>query len=174
MLALAPDYPGGLRSRTAFFTSLGLYEEALVSAEKVFALSKKQNEPIAMAFDGVDLAEVALHLNDCQRTMELLDGPSLPLRNHQRNLELRAVALACLDRHEEAVQFFSRVEGEPKEHRIRYRHGLSLFHLKDFAAARVQLEEAVKMNDQDVEAWNLLGVVRAELKDWPAAISAIV
>lgn len=173
MLALAPDYPGGLRSRTAFFLSLGMYDKALPSAEKVFALSQEKNDPIAQAFDGLDLAEVTLQLNDCGRTLTLLDGPALPLQNHLRALELRSVALACLNRHEEAVKYFSRIEGEPQDHRIRYRYGLSLFQLRRLADARTQLEEAVRRNDKDAEAWNLLGVVSAEQKDWTSGIAAM-
>ena len=173
MLQLAPDYPGGLRSRTNFFMNQGRYDLALETAAKVYALSQAQNDPIAMAFDGMDLAEVKLGLGSCQEGLELLDGPSAPLRESLRGIEVRAVLLACLNRHAEAVDFFARVEGEPKEHRIAYHFGKSLFQLSRLPEARMQLEKAVTLNEGDAEAWNLLGVVCAELKDWPAAIAAM-
>lgn len=173
MLSLAPDYPGGLRSRTAFFLTKGMYERALPSAERVYELSRKKQEPIAMAFDALELAEVTLKLNDCGRAMGLLDGPALPLIHHLRAREVRAVTLACLDRHEEAVKIFAGIEGEPKEHRMRYQHGLSLFTLGRLDEARVQLQNAVAQNDDDAAAWNLLGVVCAQSGEWDAAIAAL-
>lgn len=173
MLSLAPDYPGGLRSRTNFFMNQAMYDKALPTAAKAFAISEAQKEPIAMAFDGLDLAEIAMGMQVCDEALAYLDGPALPLRENIRYLEIRAVTLACLNRHEEALQFFARIEGEPKEHRIRFQYGLSLFKVGRLPDARAQLEEAVKQNEKDVEAWNLLGVVRAEQLDWPAAVAAM-
>lgn len=173
MLLLAPDYPGGLRSRTNFFMNQAMYEKALPTAAKAFALSEAQNEPIAMAFDGLDLAEIAMGMKICDEALTYLDGPSLPLHDNLRYLEVRAVTLACLNRHEEALEHFSRIGGEPKEHRIRYHYGISLFKVGRLTEARAQLEEAVKMNGKDIEAWNLLGVVRAEQKDWTTAVTAM-
>lgn len=170
MLEYAPDYPGGLRSRTSFFLMQGAFAQALPTATRAFALSQAKGDPIAMAFDGLDLAEVHLGLGECEKALAYLDGPTRPLRN-LRAIGTRSATLACLDRHADVVTELAGVDPGLLTPNLRYQFGLSLFRLGRLAEARLQLEEAVKV-EGDAGVWNLLGVVRAQQSDWKNAIAA--
>lgn len=170
MLEIAPDYPGGLRSRTAFFLAQKAYDQALSSAARVYALSQAKGDPIAMAFDGLDLAEVYLGLDECALALAYLDGPTLPLRN-LRAMGIRSSTLSCLGRDSEAVELLAGVDSEQLPSRQRYQYGLSLYRLGRLNEARQQLEAVARGENHD-EAWNLLGVVYAQQSDWPAARAA--
>lgn len=170
MLEIAPDYPAGLRSRTAFFLDQRAYEQALLTASRAFALSQAKSDPVAMAFDGLDLAEVYLGLDECARALPYLDGPALPLRN-LRAMGIRSATLSCLGRDAEAVALLSGVDSEQLPYNYRYQYGLSLFSLGRLSEARLQLEAAARGENHD-EAWNLLGLICAQQNDWPAARAA--
>lgn len=170
MLALAPDYPAGLRSYTAFLLIWGRSAEALVPARRVYALSASKGDVLGMAFDGLDMAEVLLEVGQCTEALGYLDGPSRPLQN-SRSAELRGGVFSCLGQDKEAVEWFARVNGPSPQLRSYYWHGLSLYRLRRLEEARRQLEEAVS-GREDAEAWNLLGAICAEQSDWPAALAA--
>lgn len=172
MLDLAPNYPAGLRTVTSYYNEREMYAKAQPSAAKAFALSQASGDMMRIAFDGLDLADIALGLGRCGESLLLLDGPVLPLKDQLRAMEIRGGALMCLDRTEEAVMTFSRITEDLPGHRVRYLHGLGLQRLGRLQEAREQLEKAV-IQSGDAEAWNLLGVICAQLADWPAAIAAL-
>ena len=171
MLALAPDYPGGLRTRTDFFLMQNLYAEALPSAHKVFAISQANNDYWGTAFDALDLADINIGLGHCGKALTLIDGPAAPLEVLSEYLEVRGMALTCLGRDAESIEVMARVEREDMPNRLRYLYGLSLFRLGRFADARMQLEQVVFAKG-DAEAWNLLGVVYTQLGDRSAALAS--
>ena len=172
MLELAPDYPAGLRSVTSFYSERGLYRQALPTARKAFALSRQTGDTMRMAYDGEDLADIALGLGQCQEALGWLDGAAHYLAGRDRWLIIRGGALSCLGRNEEAVNTLARIPEDYPGHRVRYLEGLSLQRLGRLPAARQQLERAVRQFG-DGEAWNLLGVICAQLSDWPAAVNAL-
>jgi len=171
MLEQAPDYPGGLRSRTAFFLERGVYEQASPTAQRVFAISQANNDYWGMAFDGLDLAEISLSLGKCGDALTYLDGPSLPLRDQYRYLDLRGMALVCLERDAEAVDVLALADRERLPYQPGYLYALSLYRLGRYVEARGQLERAAR-NGGNAEAWNLLGAVNVKLGDLPAALKA--
>ncbi|TLM65413.1 MAG: tetratricopeptide repeat protein [Deltaproteobacteria bacterium] len=172
MLSLAPDYPGGLRSRTFFLLRAGRYGEALQAASHAYAIAQRSNDPADLAIDALDMAEAHLALGNHATALAFLDGILLPqMRGHARYLELRGKALANLGRDAEAVEEFSRVTIDLVGSDLRYYHGQSLFRLGRVTEARQQLEIAVKAKS-DGATWNLLGVVCAQLRDLPAAVAA--
>ena len=172
MLELAPDYPGGLRSRTYFLLKHDRYEEALEPVTRAYALARAKDDPVDISFDGLDAAEVHLGLGNFETALRYVEGTSmLQLRAHYRFLELRGKALANLGRDKEAVEDFARVTADLHGSDIRYYHGQSLFRLGRVAEARQQLERAVRVKS-DAPTWNLLGVACATLHDRPAAAQA--
>lgn len=172
LLALAPDYPGGLRSRTCFLLLTRRYAEALETASRVYALSRAGNDPQDIAFDGLDMAEIHLALGNSREALAYLERPEfLPLLGQSRFYELRGKALANLERDVEAVEAFAMVTADLVGSDTRYYHGRSLFRLGRLVEARQQLERAVRAKS-DGPSWNLLGVVCARLGDLPAARTA--
>lgn len=172
MLALAPDYPGGLRSRTRFLLRMMRYEEALDTAMRVYAISRAGNDPADMSFDGLNVAEAYLGLGDYATALEYTEGTIVPqFRSQGRFLELRGKALANLGRDAEAVDDFARIAANAYNGELHYSYGQSLFRLGRLAEARQQLQLAV-MSLNDAPSWNLFGVVCAELHDIPAALAA--
>lgn len=170
MLELAPDYQGGLRSYTDYLARQGRFAEALVHAQRSFALSVAQADPMAMAFDGEDLADLLLGMDLCTDSLALLDGPVRPLQS-LRTMQLRGGALSCLGRDGDAVAVFAVIDDHLLTPPYRYRFALSLYRLGRLADARGQLEKSVAGQPAG-ESWNLLGAVCAELGDWPAALAA--
>lgn len=171
MLEFAPDYHGGLRTRTAFFLRQKLYEQALPTAIRAYSLAQKQGDTYAVAFDGLDLSAAYLGLGDCERALSYLDGPVQPLREQLQFVELRSAVLECLGRDSDVVLELARADNLLSP-RLRSRYGLSLFRLGRLGEARRQLEEAVKL-EENAEGWYLLGVICSQLNDWAAAQAAL-
>lgn len=164
MLTLAPDYPAGLRGRTAFFLRQGRYDEALPTAHKVFELSRRDNDTIGMGFDGQDLAEAYRGIGKCAEALAYLDGPSRIVRDQLSYSRLRGETLACLGRDDEAVEELSRISEELLSPNIRQLLAASHYRLGRFSEARRHLETALTTGGADnVAIWGLLGRVYLEL-----------
>ena len=167
MLEFAPEYHGGLRTRTAFFLQQKMYEEALPTAHKAYAKSQKDGDLYAQAFDGLDLAAVYLGLGKCDQALTYLDGPVQPLQGQLNYVDLRSAVLVCLGRDAEVVEEMGRADNFLSS-RLRYRYGLSLYRLGRLDDARRQLEAAVK-DEESGDAWNLLGAIYAQQNDRAAS-----
>jgi tetratricopeptide (TPR) repeat protein len=171
MLALAPDYPGGLRARTSFLRGQGRHQEALQTASKALAIAQARSDFTAIAFDRVELAEVSLGLKAYDQALAHLDQVDPRMGVTTRYLEIRGKALAGLGRYQEAAATIERIVTIGKQSDIRFHYGLVLLNLNRLEEARRQIEEDVKLRN-DAQAWNLLGAICAQLGDWAAAVSA--
>lgn len=171
MLALAPDYPGGLRRIVEYYLERGRFAEAQPYAEKVFAISRDENDQVAMAFDGLSLATIAVSVGEYGKALSYLDGPSRMLHDQVRAHEVRGLALSGLGRDKEAVESFSVIQLTPDRPGSMIAYGKSLLMIGQVAEARNRLEAGVKRVD-DAEAWNLLGVACAQQQDWSSALTA--
>lgn len=172
MLALAPDFSGGLRSRTYLLMRTDRPDEALLTAMRAYGLSKARGDETDINFDALGVAEVHLALGNYETALGFIEATTMPqIREHPLFAELRGKALAHLGRDAEAVAEFARVEHTVIGSDLRYVHGQSLFRLGRLEEARQQLELAVRAKS-DGPAWNLLGVVNAQLGDLAAAAVA--
>lgn len=171
MLALAPDYPGGLRARSAFLRGQGRYTEALETGSRALDIARSRGDLPAVAFDHVELADTLIGLQDFARALQHLDQVDDRMGVTTRLLELRGKALAGLGRYREAAETIERIVEIGKQSDIRRTYALSLINLKRYDEARQQLETDVQ-SLETAEGWNLLGVVCALQEDWRPAVEA--
>lgn len=172
MLALAPDYPGGLRSWTFFLIRQGRFAEALDSARKASSLSASRGDRIAVAFDSLDIAEALIALGRQEEALAALESSRDMLDRVSRLHELRARALNALERDQEAIAAFSRVTTVALGSDLHLKLAVSLLRSGRHDEARDQLTRDIAVRGDSAETWNLLGVVAAQKRDWPAAIKA--
>lgn len=172
MLALAPDYPGGLRSWTFFLIRQGRFDEALASAQKASSISESRGDRIAVAFDSLDIAEALIALGRPEEALAALEPSRAMLDLVSRLHELRARALSALERDQEAIAAYSRVTTVVPGSDLHLKLAISLLRSGRYDEAKEQLSRDIDIRGASAETWNLLGVVAAQKRDWPAAIKA--
>lgn len=171
MLELAPDYPGGLRARSAFFRTLGRYQEALEPASRALAIALERNDLPAVSYDHVELADIYLGLKNYPAALTHLDQVDPRMGVTSRLLVIRGKALAGLDRCQEATETIERIVSLSAQTDIRLPYSLCLLKLGRLEEARLQLEAEVK-REETADAWNLIGVVCAQQGDLANAVQA--
>jgi tetratricopeptide (TPR) repeat protein len=169
--ALAPDFPGGLRSRAAFLRDRGRYAEALQAGERALAISIARQDFPVVAFDHVELADALIGLQAYEEALDHLDKVDPAMGMTTRLLELRGKVMYGLGRYPEAMTTIERIVVVDKRTDIRLTYALAAIQLERFEEARSALEENVKLRN-NVNGWNLLGVVCALQEDWVSAIAA--
>lgn len=172
MLALAPDYPGGLRSRAFFLLSQGRFEEAQASARKASRLSASKGDRIAVAFDSLDIAESLVALDRQEEALKVLEPSRLMLDRVSRLHELRARALNALGRDQEAIDAFAKVTTIAPGSDLHLKLAISLLRLGRHEEAKEHLLGDFDVRGEFAETWNLLGVVAAQKREWSVAIEA--
>lgn len=166
MLALAPDYPGGLRSWTFYLLTRSRFEEALTVAEKVRDISVAQQASIALAFDSLNVAEALLGLGRYQQALKELENATQLLYKQSRYNELRARLLNALERDAEALEAFGRVSTIAPLSNLHLKMAVTFLRLQRFAEAHERLLKDIEVRGDQAETLNLLGVVAANQKRW--------
>lgn len=171
MLALAPDFPGGLRAWTVYLFDRQRYGEALTVAQRALEIARARDDLTAQSFDHVVLAEIYVAREEFARALGHLDQVDPRMGVTTRSLEARGRALIGMERYQEAAATIERIVGISPRSDIRFHYGLALLRLDRFDEARRELTEHLGQHD-GAEGWNLLGVACALQKDWPAAVAA--
>lgn len=172
LFELSPDFAYGYRSRTNYLIARGRFDEALDSSAQALNLARKRNDRTAMGYDLGDQARIHLERRDYAQALALLDESAGILGRNDFDLDLRGAALAGLGRQEEALQAFRQAANVNNTTVVQYPLALTLFRAGQLQEARAVLETILAKNSANAEAWNLLGVICAQAKDWPAAAAA--
>lgn len=169
---MAPTFVYGYRSYTNFLLNQGRYDDARTSVTQALTLARERGDKTGMVYDLGDLARVHIERKEYAEALARLDESAALLGRDDFDLDLRGAALAGLGRYDEALQAYNRTKNLASSGNVSYYLALTLFNTGRPTESRAVLEGLVPQGRIEVEGWNLLGVVCAQLGDWTAANAA--
>lgn len=170
VIRLSPSFAYGLRSYAHYLFYLRRYDESMSLSGEALALARKRGDRTAMAHDLGDQARIHLERNEYAEALARLDESAQVLGREDFDQDIRARAQAGLGQRNGATGNLLPAK-EPGAKKL-YDLAVDEFRAGRLDAARSRLELLTQSGGGGAETWNLLGVVRGQLGDWPGAIAA--
>jgi len=172
LLQLKPDFQGGRRGFYNFLYNRKRYPEAIEQAEFSLRLARQEGDVIGASYDLTNLAAAYMELQDYPRALAYLQEPEVRYYENLDSLNTLRGRIYFGNRdYLRAVEAYRQVKTPDADLNYHYYYGLSLFNLDRLAEARVELLEAIRVNER-AEVWNLFGTVVARQGDLAGAAVA--